>query len=106
MSPTLTNPLRPALLAAARSERIERTVSRSRLTRSANVLLWQLYRRLLAIRPLLQREIHASWDEPKRTLTIRRGDVALVANFAETTIEFRPPLADIERRLGLSEQAR
>lgn len=32
--PTLTNPLRPALLAAARSERIERTVSRSRLTRS------------------------------------------------------------------------
>ena len=34
MSLTLTNPLRPALLAAARSERIERTVSRSRLTRS------------------------------------------------------------------------
>jgi proline dehydrogenase len=32
--PTLTNPLRPVLLAAARSERIERTVSRSRLTRS------------------------------------------------------------------------
>ena len=34
MSLTLTNPLRPALLAAARSERIERTLSRSRLTRS------------------------------------------------------------------------
>lgn len=33
MTPTLTNPLRPALLAAARSERIERLVSRSGLTR-------------------------------------------------------------------------
>ena len=34
MSLTLTNPLRPALLAAARSERIERTLSRSGVTRS------------------------------------------------------------------------
>ena len=31
--PTLTNPLRPALLAAARSERIERTITHSKLTR-------------------------------------------------------------------------
>ena len=34
MSLTLTNPLRPALLAAARSTRMERTISGSRLTRS------------------------------------------------------------------------
>ncbi len=34
MSLTLTNPLRPALLAASRSARMERTVSGSRLTRS------------------------------------------------------------------------
>ncbi|HEU5484626.1 MAG TPA: proline dehydrogenase family protein [Microlunatus sp.] len=34
MSLTLTNPLRPALLAAARSERMERSISSSRLTRS------------------------------------------------------------------------
>lgn len=31
--PALTNPLRPALLAASRSERMERTISRSRITR-------------------------------------------------------------------------
>ncbi len=75
------------------------TFERSKLTRTANVLLWQLYRRLLAIRPLLQRETRSSWDESKKTLTIRRGDVALVANFGSRTIEFRPPLAEIERSL-------
>src|SRR6478735_3737996 len=33
MSLTLSNPLRPAILAASRSERMERTISRSNLTR-------------------------------------------------------------------------
>jgi maltooligosyltrehalose trehalohydrolase len=77
------------------------TFERSKLTRTVNILLWQFYRRLLAIRPLLQRETQASWDEPKRTLTVRRGDVSLVANFEEKTIELRPPLSEIERGLGL-----
>jgi maltooligosyltrehalose trehalohydrolase len=74
------------------------TFERSKLTRTADPVLWQFYRRLLAIRPLLQRTTHAFWDEPKRTLTIRRGDVVLVADFDEKTIEFRPPLVEIERR--------
>jgi maltooligosyltrehalose trehalohydrolase len=76
------------------------TFESSKLTRTPNVLLWQLYRRLIAIRPQLPRETHSCWDESARTLTIRRGDVALVADFGSRTIELRPPLAEIERRLG------
>jgi maltooligosyltrehalose trehalohydrolase len=58
------------------------TFEHSKLTREADPQLLELYRELIALRRELPREYEASWDEPARTLTIRRGHVTLEADFA------------------------
>jgi maltooligosyltrehalose trehalohydrolase len=63
------------------------TFERSKLSREGDPALTELYRELLALRRELPREAEASWDEATRTLTARRGDVTLVADFARKTAE-------------------
>jgi maltooligosyltrehalose trehalohydrolase len=65
------------------------TFERSRLSHEGDPILTELYRELLALRRELPRESEASWDEATRTLTVRRGDVTLVADFARKTAELR-----------------
>jgi len=65
------------------------TFERSKLSHQGDPALRDLYREVLALRRRLQREADASWDEPSRTLTVRRGDVTLVADFAARTAELR-----------------
>ena len=65
------------------------TFERSKLSHEGDPALRELYRELLALRRELQREAEASWDESTRTLTVRRGDVTLVADFANKTAELR-----------------
>jgi maltooligosyltrehalose trehalohydrolase len=47
------------------------------------------YKELIALRRHLPREVETSVDETKRTLCVRRGDVELVADFANLTAELR-----------------
>jgi maltooligosyltrehalose trehalohydrolase len=47
-----------------------------------------LYRDLLSLRRELPRELEAAADEEARILRLRRGDVTLVADFANTRVEF------------------
>ena len=47
------------------------------------------YRDLLALRRSLPREIEVAVDERNRVLRARRGDVELVADFANTSVELR-----------------
>jgi maltooligosyltrehalose trehalohydrolase len=63
------------------------TFERSRLSREGDPALTELYRELLALRRELPRRADASWDEPTRTLTVRRGEATLVADFANQTAE-------------------
>jgi maltooligosyltrehalose trehalohydrolase len=63
------------------------TFERSRLTREGDVELRELYRELITLRRELPREAETTWDEPARTLTVRRGGVTLVADFAHKTAE-------------------
>jgi maltooligosyltrehalose trehalohydrolase len=65
------------------------TFERSKLTRVADPKLRELYRDLIALRRELPRQHEASWDEPTRTLPLRRGDATLVADFARKTAELR-----------------
>jgi maltooligosyltrehalose trehalohydrolase len=65
------------------------TFERSKLTREGDPELRELYRELIALRRDLPREHEASWDEPTSTLTVRRGGVTLVADFARRTAELR-----------------
>ena len=48
-----------------------------------------VYAELIALRPHLPPEVETSVDEKKRTLRVRRGDVELVADFANLTAEVR-----------------
>jgi maltooligosyltrehalose trehalohydrolase len=61
------------------------TFERSRLSREGDPALTELYRELLALRRTLPREAEATWHG--NTLTVRRGDVTLVADFAAKTAE-------------------
>jgi len=66
------------------------TFERSKLDRSnADPELRAIYRRLLALRRELPREVEVSADEEARTLTVRRGRAELFADFANTTVELR-----------------
>ncbi len=63
---------------------------RSRLDRSnADEELRAFYKRLLALRRELPREVEVEADEQARTLTVRRGRAELRADFANTTVELR-----------------
>jgi maltooligosyltrehalose trehalohydrolase len=61
------------------------TFERSKLSHEGDPDLRELYRELLALRRELPREAEATWDE--QTLTVRRDDVTLVADFANKTAE-------------------
>ena len=66
------------------------TCERSKLDRSAgDEELRAFYRRLLELRRRLPREATVEVDEVARTLRARRGDVELVADFANATVELR-----------------
>ncbi len=65
------------------------TFGRSKLSHQGDAALRELYRELIALRRELPREAEASWDEPSRTLTVCRGAVTLVADFAAKTAELR-----------------
>jgi maltooligosyltrehalose trehalohydrolase len=66
------------------------TFERSKLDRSrADDGLRSFYRELLALRRGLPREVEVSVDEQARTLIARRGEVELVADFANATVELR-----------------
>jgi maltooligosyltrehalose trehalohydrolase len=66
------------------------TFERSRLDRTdGDAELRAFYRRLLALRRQLPREVEVEADEQARTLTVRRGRAELCADFANTTVELR-----------------
>jgi maltooligosyltrehalose trehalohydrolase len=61
------------------------TFGRSKLSRREQSGMRDHYRRLLALRRRLPREVHA--DAQGQTLTLRRGDATLVVDFAARTAE-------------------
>ncbi len=61
------------------------TFLRSKLSRREEPGLWDHYRRLLALRTRLPREVRSEVEG--QTLTMRRGDAALVVDFAAKTAE-------------------
>jgi maltooligosyltrehalose trehalohydrolase len=63
------------------------TFTRSKLSRREDAEHRSLYQELLRLRRELPRETHAEADEDARTLTLRRGDTTLVADFANRTVE-------------------
>jgi maltooligosyltrehalose trehalohydrolase len=66
------------------------TFERSKLDRSrADDGLRAFHRELLALRRGLPREVEVEVDEQARTLRARRGEVELVADFANATVELR-----------------
>ena len=65
------------------------TFLRSKLSHQGDAELRELYRELIALRRDLPREAEASWDETSRTLTVRRGGVTLVADFAAKQAELK-----------------
>jgi maltooligosyltrehalose trehalohydrolase len=66
------------------------TFERSKLDRSgADETVRAFHRELLALRRRLPREVAVQVDEQARTLRARRGDVELVADFANATVELR-----------------
>ncbi len=65
------------------------TFERSKLSHEGDEELRELYRELLRLRRQLPQEIEASWDDATRTLTARRGDVTLVADFDTKRAELR-----------------
>jgi maltooligosyltrehalose trehalohydrolase len=66
------------------------TFERSRLDRSkADEELCAFYKRLLALRRELPREVEVEADEQNRTLIVRRGRAELRADFARSTVELR-----------------
>jgi maltooligosyltrehalose trehalohydrolase len=66
------------------------TFERSKLDRShADEGVRAFYRELLALRRELSPELEVEVDEQARTLRARRGDVELVADFADATVELR-----------------
>ncbi len=65
----------------------EETFRTSKLSRREEPGMRDHYRRLLALRRTLPREVRA--DSEGQTLTIRRGDAALVVDFAARTAELQ-----------------
>jgi maltooligosyltrehalose trehalohydrolase len=66
------------------------TFERSKLDRTrGDERLRAFYRELLALRTGLPREVEVEIDEQARTLRARRGEVELVADFANATVELR-----------------
>ncbi len=65
----------------------EQTFLRSRLSRREMPGMRDHYRKLLALRRTLPREVEA--EAHGRTLTMRRGDATLVADFDARTVELR-----------------
>jgi maltooligosyltrehalose trehalohydrolase len=66
------------------------TFERSKLDRSrADETVRAFYRELLELRRNLPREVELEADEQARTLRARRGEVELVADFANATVELR-----------------
>jgi maltooligosyltrehalose trehalohydrolase len=66
------------------------TFERSKLARSnSDEELRAFYKRLLALRRELPREVEVEADEGARTLTVRRGQAELRADFANSTVELR-----------------
>jgi len=63
------------------------TFHRSKLSRAEDPEQRALYEELLRLRHELPRETHAEADDDARTLTLRRGDTTLVADFANRTVE-------------------
>jgi maltooligosyltrehalose trehalohydrolase len=65
------------------------TFERSKVTWRGDDDLRSLYRRLLALRPRLPREVETEVDESARVLRVRRGGCELVADFRQLTVELR-----------------
>ncbi|QXC59779.1 malto-oligosyltrehalose trehalohydrolase [Aquihabitans sp. G128] len=73
------------------------TFERSRLTRRVDQGLADLYRRLLALRPLLPRtEVTVAFDEAARWLRVERGTSVLLANFADVARSVPCPPGRVE----------
>jgi maltooligosyltrehalose trehalohydrolase len=66
------------------------TFEHSKLDRArGDERLRAFYSELLALRPRLPREVEVEIDDQARTLRARRGEVELVADFANATVELR-----------------
>jgi maltooligosyltrehalose trehalohydrolase len=63
------------------------TFERSKLSWTGEPELRRLYAHLIALRSELPRECEVAYDEDARWLTVRRGPVELVANFADRAQE-------------------
>jgi maltooligosyltrehalose trehalohydrolase len=67
------------------------TFERSKLhPESGDDELREFYRSLIDTRASLPREVHTEVDEAARVLRVRRGDLELIADFANVTVEVRP----------------
>ena len=77
------------------------TFERSKLSWTGEPELRRLYAHLLALRAELPRECEVAYDEDARWLTVRRGPVELVANFADRAQEIGgtnvPPFSGVLR---------
>jgi maltooligosyltrehalose trehalohydrolase len=65
------------------------TFERSKLSRDERPGLRELYTELLRLRRTLPREVTAHADEDARIVSVRRGEVELVADFESRTVEIR-----------------
>ena len=65
------------------------TFARSKLSRVERPGLRELYADLLRLRRTLSREVTAHGDDATRIVKIRRGEVELVADFGNRTVEIR-----------------
>ena len=72
------------------TRRHPRPVQRSKLDTRRRPGPASLLRRLLALRRRLPREIATTADEERRVLRVRRGEVELVADFENLTVDLRP----------------
>ncbi len=67
------------------------TFERSKLhPESGDDELRAFYRSLIDARAWLPREVHTEVEEAARVLRVRRGDLELIADFANVTVEVRP----------------
>ncbi|HSL66245.1 MAG TPA: alpha-amylase family glycosyl hydrolase [Gaiellaceae bacterium] len=79
----------------------EETFLASKLSWTGEPELRRLVQQLLLLRRSLPRECEVGWSEEERWLTVRRGPVELVANFAEHAVDVGgttvPPLSGVLR---------
>ena len=78
---------RPSRARTSPTRRTVETFLRSKLSRRVTPGLRDHYRRLLSLRRTLPREVQA--EAHGRTLTMRRGDATLIADFDARTVELR-----------------